>query len=74
LYAGILYRLFGSVKIRIDQEQITFNAWLGKWKIRRRSASRASINKLIYTPQYFTRDLERDRSLQVEASSKCCPD
>ncbi|MFN9558958.1 MAG: serine/threonine protein kinase [Dolichospermum sp.] len=60
---GILYPLFGSVKVHIDQEQITFNAWLGKWKIRRRSASRASINKLIYTPQHFTGDSE-DRTLQ----------
>lgn len=63
IYAGILYPLFGSVKVRIDKEQITFNAWLGKWKIRRRSASRASINKLIYTPQHFTGDSE-DRTLQ----------
>ncbi|MDB9537976.1 serine/threonine-protein kinase [Dolichospermum planctonicum CS-1226] len=61
---GILYGLFGSVKVRIDKEEITFNAWLGKWKIRRRSAFRASINKLIYTPQYFTKNSDGDRCLQ----------
>lgn len=61
---GVVYGLFGRMKIRIDKQQITFNAWLGKWKIRRRSASRTSINKLIYTPQYFTRDSEGDRMLQ----------
>jgi hypothetical protein len=60
---GILYPLFGSVKVRIDKEQITFNAWLETWKIRRRSASRTSINKLIYTPQYFTRDSEGDTTV-----------
>ena len=64
IYAGILYPLFGSLKILIDKDKITFDTQLGKWKIRRRSASRASINKLIYTPQYFTKNSDGDRSLQ----------
>lgn len=54
-YNGILYPLFGSMKIRIDKDKITFDTQLEKWKIRPRSASRASINKLIYTPRCFTR-------------------
>jgi serine/threonine protein kinase len=54
MYESILYPLFGSLKIRIDKDKITFDTQLEKWKIRRRSASRASINKLIYTPRCFT--------------------
>jgi hypothetical protein len=59
--------LFGGVSIHIDQQQISFNHQLGKWKIpRRRSASRKSINKLVYTPQYFTKDSDGDKT-QVPA-------
>ncbi|MFM6180177.1 MAG: serine/threonine protein kinase [Dolichospermum sp.] len=42
MYNSILYPLFGSLKIRIDKNKITFDTQLEKWKIRRRSASRAS--------------------------------
>ena len=54
MYHSILYPLFGSLKIRIDKDKITFDTQLETWKIRRRSASRTSINKLIYTPRCFT--------------------
>ncbi|AFZ58091.1 serine/threonine protein kinase [Anabaena cylindrica PCC 7122] len=60
---GILYGLFGSIKLRIDHQQIFLNHQLGKWKIpRRRSASRESINKLVYTPKYFTKDSDGDKT------------
>lgn len=64
---GILYGLFGSLKISIDYQQISLNYHLGKWKIpRRRSAFRESINKLVYTPKYFTKDSDGDKT-QVPA-------
>ncbi|MDD1429152.1 serine/threonine protein kinase, partial [Dolichospermum sp. ST_sed9] len=64
---GIVYGLFGGVSIYIDQQQIAFSYQLGKWKIpRRRSASRESINKLVYTPKYFTKDSDGDKT-QVPA-------
>lgn len=67
LIYDIVYGLFGGVSIHIDQQQISFNHQLGKWKIpRRRSASRKSINKLVYTPQYFTKDSDGDKT-QVPA-------
>ncbi|MGM3305938.1 serine/threonine protein kinase [Anabaena sp. WFMT] len=60
---GILYGLFGSVKLRIDYQQIFLHHQLGKWKIpHRRSASRESINKLVYTPKYFTKDSDGDKT------------
>lgn len=64
---GILYGSFGSLKISINQQQIVLNDLLGKWKIpRRRSAFRESINKLVYTPKYFTKDSDGDKT-QVPA-------
>ncbi|MTJ46614.1 serine/threonine-protein kinase [Dolichospermum sp. UHCC 0259] len=64
---GILYGLYGSLKISINQQQIVLNYQLGKWKIpRRRSASRESIDKLVYTPKYFTKDSDGDKT-QVPA-------
>ena len=64
---GILYGLFGSFKITIDHQKIVFNHQLWRWKIpRRRSASRDTINKLVYTPKYFTKDADGDRT-QVPA-------
>jgi serine/threonine protein kinase len=64
---GILYGLFGSFKITIDQQQIVLNYQLGKWKIPRfRSGSRDTINKLVYTPKYFTKDSDGDKT-QVPA-------
>jgi serine/threonine protein kinase len=59
---GIVYGLFGNISIHIDQQQITLNNHLGKWKIpRSRSAFRESINKLVYTPKYSTTGPEGDR-------------
>jgi serine/threonine protein kinase len=64
---GIVYGLFGGVSIHIDQQQISLNHQLGKWKIPRcRSVSRESINKLVYTPQYFTKDSDGNKT-QVPA-------
>ena len=52
-----LYSLFGSTKIYIYSQQISVNYQLGKWTIpRRRSFSRENIDKLVYTPRYFTKD------------------
>ena len=54
---GIVFSLFGSTKIHIDSQQISVNYQLGKWTIpRRRSFSRENIDKLVYTPRYFTKD------------------
>jgi serine/threonine protein kinase len=56
---GIFYSLFGSTKIHIDSQQISVNYQLelGKWTIPRRcSFSRENIDKLVYTPRYFTKD------------------
>ncbi|MTJ15688.1 serine/threonine protein kinase [Dolichospermum sp. UHCC 0352] len=64
---GTLYSLFGSTKIHIDSQQISVNYQLGKWTIpRRRSFSRENIDKLVYTPRYFTKDSDGDKT-QVPA-------
>ena len=64
---GIVSSLFGSTKIHIDSQQISLNHQLGKWKIpRRRSLSRENIDKLVYTPKYFTKDSDGDKT-QVPA-------
>ncbi|WP_016950694.1 serine/threonine-protein kinase [Anabaena sp. PCC 7108] len=64
---GILYGLFGSLKISIDYQQISLNHQLWGWKIpRRRYAPRESIYKLVYTPKYFTKDADGDKT-QVPA-------
>ncbi|QJB47115.1 serine/threonine protein kinase [Dolichospermum flos-aquae] len=64
---GIVSSLFGSTKIHIDSQQISLNHQLGKWKIpRRRSLSRENIDKLVYTPRYFTKDSDGDKT-QVPA-------
>jgi serine/threonine protein kinase len=64
---GIFSSLFGSTKIHIDYQQISVNYQLGKWKIpRRRSFSRENIDKLVYTPRYFTKDSDGDKT-QVPA-------
>jgi serine/threonine protein kinase len=64
---GIVFSLFGSTKIHIDSQQISLNYQLGKWKIpRRRSLSRGNIDKLVYTPKYFAKDSDGDKT-QVPA-------
>jgi hypothetical protein len=64
---GILSGLFGSVKLRIDKQQIALIQKLWAWKIgRQRSSPRESINKLVYTPKYFTKDSDGDKT-QVPA-------
>jgi serine/threonine protein kinase len=64
---GIFSSLFGSTKIHIDSQQISVNYQLGKWTIpRRRSFSRENIDKLVYTPRYFTKDSDGDKT-QVPA-------
>ncbi|MDB9438324.1 serine/threonine-protein kinase [Dolichospermum lemmermannii CS-548] len=67
---GIVSSVFGSTKIHIDSQQISLNHQLGKWKIpRRRSLSRENIDKLVYTPRYFTnftKDSDGDKT-QVPA-------
>lgn len=68
---SMIYRifssLFGSTKIHIDSQQISVNYQLGKWTIpRRRSFSRENIDKLVYTPRYFTKDSDGDKT-QVPA-------
>ncbi|MEA5553531.1 serine/threonine-protein kinase [Anabaena cylindrica UHCC 0172] len=63
----ILYGLFRSINLCIDDKQITFVEKLWKWKIGRpRSLPRKSINKLVYTPRYFTKDSDGDKT-QVPA-------
>ncbi|QEI43302.1 Serine/threonine-protein kinase B [Dolichospermum sp. UHCC 0315A] len=64
---GIFSSLFGSAKIHIDSQQISVNYQLWKWTIpRRRSFSRENIDKLVYTPRYFTKDSDGDKT-QVPA-------
>ena len=64
---GIFSSLFGSTKIHIDSQQISVNYQLGKWTIpRRRSFYRENIDKLVYTPRYFTKDSDGDKT-QVPA-------
>lgn len=64
---GIFSSLFGSTKIHIDSQQISVNYQLWKWTIpRRRSFSRENIDKLVYTPRYFTKDSDGDKT-QVPA-------
>ena len=66
---GIFYSLFGSTKIHIDSQQISVNYQLelGKWTIpRRRSFSRENIDELVYTPRYFTKDSDGNKT-QVPA-------
>ena len=64
---GIFYSLFGSTKIHIDSQQISVNYQLGKWTIpRRRSFSRENIDKLVYTPRYFTKNSDGNKT-QVPA-------
>ncbi|MBK1986666.1 serine/threonine protein kinase [Sphaerospermopsis aphanizomenoides BCCUSP55] len=58
---GVVYCIFGQLKIRIDQKQIAISHQFWKLQIPRRSSPRININKIIYNPKYFTIDGDGDK-------------
>jgi serine/threonine protein kinase len=57
----IFFLLFGSLKISINQNQISRSDYLWGMKINRTSAPKENINKLLFTPKYFKIDSEGDK-------------
>ncbi|MBU7586395.1 MAG: serine/threonine protein kinase [Nostoc sp. TH1S01] len=55
----LVFDLFGSLQLRIDNEQISFNYNLFGWTFHRsQPSSRENIRKLVYIHQHFTTDSE----------------
>jgi serine/threonine protein kinase len=57
-----LFHLFGRIRLRLNQEQIALTWELFTFQFHRpRPSPRQSITKLVYIPQYFTKDSEGNR-------------
>ncbi|MBW4560339.1 MAG: serine/threonine protein kinase [Mojavia pulchra JT2-VF2] len=64
---NFLFSVWGRIRLRLDQRQIALTYEILGLKFHRpRSSSRHNITKLVYTPPYFTKDSEGNRS-QVPA-------
>jgi serine/threonine protein kinase len=64
---GLLFTVWGSIRLRLDQQQVALTYELFGFKFHRpRPSPRQNITKLSYIPQYFTKDSDGDRT-QVPA-------
>jgi serine/threonine protein kinase len=60
---GIVFGLFGRLRLRIDHEQITCNRDLLGWTFHQPQRSpRENITKIVYIPQHFLKDSEGNRT------------
>lgn len=60
---GILFPLFGRIRLRLNQQQIALTYELLGFKFQRpRPSPRESIIKLVYTRPYFTKDYDGNRN------------
>ncbi|AFY44559.1 serine/threonine-protein kinase [Nostoc sp. PCC 7107] len=59
---GLVFGLFGSLRLRIDHEQVSFHRnLLGLTFHRTKPSPRENITKLVYIPQHFIKDGEGNR-------------
>jgi serine/threonine protein kinase len=59
---GVLFTLWGSTRLRLDEQQVALTYELFGFKFDRPKRSpRQNITKLVYSPQYFTKDSDGDR-------------
>lgn len=60
---GVVFGLFGSLRLRIDHEQVSFHRnLLGLTFHRTKPSPRENITKLVYIPQHFIKDAEGNRT------------
>ncbi|MBD2435205.1 serine/threonine-protein kinase [Nostoc sp. FACHB-110] len=60
---GIVFGLFGSLQLRIDNQQVSFNRSLFGFTFHRPQASpKENISKLAFIHQHFTKDSEGNRT------------
>ncbi|QSJ17257.1 serine/threonine protein kinase [Nostoc sp. UHCC 0702] len=60
---GIIFPWFARIRLHLNQEQIALTYELFGLKFHRpRPSPRENITKVVYTPKYFTRDSDGDRS------------
>ncbi|BAY16636.1 serine/threonine kinase [Anabaenopsis circularis NIES-21] len=60
---GVVFGLFGSLRLRIDHEQVSFHQnLLGLTFHRTKPSPRENITKLVYIPQHFIKDAEGNRT------------
>jgi len=60
---GLVFGLFGSLRLHIDNEKVSFNRDLFGFTFHRtKPLQRANISKLVYIPQHFIKDGEGNRT------------
>ncbi|MBE9007899.1 serine/threonine protein kinase [Fortiea sp. LEGE XX443] len=60
---GLIFGLFGSLRLQIDHQEITFKRDLLGWTFYKPQRSlRQNISKIVYIPQHFIKDGEGNRT------------
>ncbi|HIK04275.1 MAG TPA: serine/threonine protein kinase [Trichormus sp. M33_DOE_039] len=60
---NLLFNIFGNIRLRVDEQKITFAQEIFRFKFYRpRPSPRTSISKLVYTKKHWSQDSEGSRT------------